>query len=56
MENFERMSLVPTVIESTNRGERAYDIFSRLLKFPDANKPNRPESIWEFHISPDGHS
>ncbi|MBR5974232.1 MAG: ATP-dependent Clp endopeptidase proteolytic subunit ClpP [Clostridiales bacterium] len=26
------MSLVPTVIESTNRGERAYDIFSRLLK------------------------
>ena len=24
--------LVPTVIESTNRGERAYDIFSRLLK------------------------
>ena len=32
MENFERMSLVPTVIESTNRGERAYDIFSLLLK------------------------
>ncbi len=25
------MSLVPTVIENTNRGERAYDIFSRLL-------------------------
>lgn len=25
-------SLVPTVIEQTNRGERAYDIFSRLLK------------------------
>lgn len=24
--------LVPTVIESTNRGERAFDIFSRLLK------------------------
>ena len=24
--------LVPTVIESTNRGERAYDIYSRLLK------------------------
>jgi ATP-dependent Clp protease protease subunit len=24
-------SLVPTVIEQTNRGERAYDIFSRLL-------------------------
>ena len=25
-------ALVPTVIESRNRGERAYDIFSRLLK------------------------
>ncbi len=32
MESMERMSLVPTVIESTNRGERAYDIYSRLLK------------------------
>ncbi|MCR4673287.1 MAG: ATP-dependent Clp endopeptidase proteolytic subunit ClpP [Lachnospiraceae bacterium] len=26
------MSLVPTVIEQTNRGERAFDIYSRLLK------------------------
>ena len=26
------MALVPTVIETTNRGERAYDIYSRLLK------------------------
>jgi len=25
-------TLVPTVIESTNRGERAFDIYSRLLK------------------------
>ena len=25
------MSLVPTVIDNTNRGERAYDIYSRLL-------------------------
>ena len=24
--------LIPMVIEQTNRGERAYDIFSRLLK------------------------
>ena len=24
--------LVPTVVEETNRGERAYDIYSRLLK------------------------
>ena len=26
------MTLVPTVVESTSRGERHYDIFSRLLK------------------------
>jgi hypothetical protein len=25
-------NLVPMVVESTNRGERAYDIYSRLLK------------------------
>jgi ATP-dependent Clp protease protease subunit len=25
-------NIIPTVIESTNRGERAYDIYSRLLK------------------------
>ena len=24
--------LIPMVIEQTNRGERAYDIYSRLLK------------------------
>lgn len=28
----EHMDLVPMVVEQTNRGERAYDIFSRLLK------------------------
>src|ERR1700730_14972348 len=27
-----RMQLVPMVVEQTNRGERVYDIFSRLLK------------------------
>ena len=27
-----RNQLVPMVVEQTNRGERAYDIFSRLLK------------------------
>src|SRR5947209_3023046 len=27
-----RMQLVPMVVEQSNRGERAYDIFSRLLK------------------------
>lgn len=26
------MSLIPTIIEKTNNGERAYDIYSRLLK------------------------
>src|SRR3954453_4524206 len=26
------MNLVPMVVEQTNRGERAYDIFSRLIK------------------------
>ncbi len=26
------MNLIPTVIEQTNQGERAYDIYSRLLK------------------------
>lgn len=32
MENFVPNSLVPMVIETTGRGERAYDIFSLLLK------------------------
>ena len=26
------MSFVPIVVEQTNRGERSYDIYSRLLK------------------------
>ena len=29
---FEKDSLVPYVIEQTGKGERSYDIFSRLLK------------------------
>ena len=34
MSAFDKTSanLVPMVVEQTNRGERAYDIFSRLLK------------------------
>jgi len=28
----DRMQLIPMVVEQTNRGERAYDIYSRLLK------------------------
>ena len=27
-----RLSLVPTVVEETHRGERGWDVFSRLLK------------------------
>lgn len=30
--NFNYLNLVPIVIEQTNKGERAFDIFSRLLK------------------------
>ena len=26
------MSLIPVVIEQTNKGERSYDIYSRLLE------------------------
>ena len=32
MNNTERMTLVPYVVENTSRGERSYDIYSRLLK------------------------
>jgi ATP-dependent Clp protease protease subunit len=32
MRRLEDHMLVPTVIETTNRGERAYDIYSRLLR------------------------
>jgi len=32
MNEQEQMTLVPMVVEQTNRGERAYDIYSRLLK------------------------
>lgn len=32
LERREEMALVPMVVEQTNRGERSYDIYSRLLK------------------------
>ncbi len=32
LEGGNEMNLIPTVIEQTSRGERAYDIYSRLLK------------------------
>jgi len=28
----QKMNLIPYVVEQTNRGERSYDIYSRLLK------------------------
>ena len=30
--NINNLNLVPMVVEQTSRGERAYDIYSRLLK------------------------
>jgi ATP-dependent Clp protease protease subunit len=35
-------TLVPMVVEQTSRGERAYDIFSRLLKERIIFVPNGP--------------
>jgi ATP-dependent Clp protease protease subunit len=32
IENQPNMTLIPMVVEQTNRGERAYDIYSRLLR------------------------
>ena len=32
MQQIQNSNLVPMVVETTNRGERAYDIYSRLLK------------------------
>ena len=37
------MSLVPVVIEQTSKGERSYDIFSRMLK-------DRIQHIIEFDV------
>ena len=44
------MSLVPYVIEQTSRGERSYDIYSRLLKeriiFLGADDPNKDIQLY----------
>ena len=37
------MALVPMVVEQTGRGERSYDIYSRLLK----DRPMRTISLTE---------
>ena len=31
MDKFDKSTLIPYVVEQTSRGERSYDIFSRLL-------------------------
>ena len=33
-----RNDLVPYVVEQTSRGERSYDIFSRLLKYSNQRR------------------
>ena len=32
MQKVENIGLIPMVVEQTSRGERSYDIYSRLLK------------------------
>ena len=32
MQKVESIGLIPMVVEQTSRGERSYDIYSRLLK------------------------
>ena len=61
-----RMNLIPIVIEQTGRGERAYDIFSRLLKdrivflgHPDQRRGrqphHRPAAVPRVRGSGEGH-
>lgn len=40
-------ALVPMVIEQTNRGERSYDIYSRLLKSALSSSPAKWKIIWQ---------
>jgi ATP-dependent Clp protease protease subunit len=40
------MNLVPIVIEQTGRGERAFDIFSRLLKDRIVFSARRSTTMW----------
>src|ERR1041384_94486 len=50
------MSFIPIVVEQTGRGERAYDIYSRLLKdrilFLESEDPER--DIFFYINSPGG--
>jgi ATP-dependent protease ClpP protease subunit len=45
-ENPHATTLVPMVVEQTNRGERAYDIYSRLLKDPSSSSERRLTIMW----------
>ncbi len=46
------MNLVPTVIEQSSRGERAYDIYSRLLKDRIIMLSGEVTMIWRTLSSP----
>jgi ATP-dependent Clp protease protease subunit len=43
--------LVPMVVEQTNRGERAYDIYSRLLKERIIFITDRSKTAWPHWLS-----
>ena len=43
--------VVPTVIENTNRGERAFDIYSRLLKDRISNVFSKSESFFILYFT-----
>ena len=43
--------LVPTVIESSNRGERAYDLYSRLLREQAGSESGKKHCSSSFQIS-----
>ena len=57
-----KMSLVPYVIEQTNRGERSYDIFSRLLEDriiflgEEVNDAKDPDKDIQLYINSPGGS
>ena len=39
-------TLVPMVVEQTNRGERAYDIYSRLSRSASSSSPAPSRTKW----------
>jgi hypothetical protein len=43
------MDLIPTVVEQTQRGERGWDLFSRLLKDRTVSLKPSPGALSEDH-------